>query len=68
MLWQCNCSPTIFGYTFSHAAAAILDTAQEVLKALEGSKEAQDKAQQAITQADDDIRDARLDLTQVAHS
>ena len=44
----------------------ILETAQGVLWALNGSRAAQDKARMAIDQADIDIKDARTDLTQVS--
>jgi hypothetical protein len=47
------------------AAAAILDTAQGVLRALNGSREAQNKARLAIDTADSDIKNAQTDLTQV---
>ena len=39
-----------------------------MLKALKGSEEAQNKAKTAIEMADQDIEDARLDLTQVKYS
>ena len=57
-----------FTCLFSEDAAAILDTAENVLKALKGSEEAQNKAKTAIEMADQDIEDARLDLTQVKYS
>lgn len=49
----------------SKSAAMILETAQGVLWALNGSRAAQDKARMAIDQADIDIKDARTDLTQI---
>ena len=49
----------------SRAAAAILDTAQKVRLALNGSQAAQDKAREAIDRADSDIQNAKKDLTQV---
>ena len=59
-----NITTSLF-YTYRKAAAMILDTAQGVLRALNGSRAAQDKARSAIDQADMDIKDARTDLTQV---
>ena len=52
-------------FSCSRAAAAILDTAQKVRLALNGSQAAQDKAREAIDRADSDIQNAKKDLTQV---
>ncbi|ESO91420.1 hypothetical protein LOTGIDRAFT_209765 [Lottia gigantea] len=46
-------------------ANAILKTAQEVLSALNGAKNAQEEASKAITQAQTDIKDAEADLTMI---
>ncbi|KAJ8301303.1 hypothetical protein KUTeg_020290 [Tegillarca granosa] len=52
--------------TAESAANDILNKAEEVLKNLAGATDAQNKAEAAINQADNDIRDAESDLTQNA--
>ena len=53
-------------YSFCRASAdEILNTAQRVIDALKEAEAAQEKAHTANDQADQDIKDAEMDLTQV---
>nr|CAD7604721.1 unnamed protein product [Timema genevievae] len=54
------------GHEFPKDAIQILETAQNVVDALNEAKEAQDKAEDAISKAKKDIETAKLDLTSIS--
>lgn len=60
------CYETFFVLFFRDNAEAILQTAKQVLDALEEAREAQERAEIAIDKANNDIKAADIDLAQVS--